>query len=175
VAGDDGRGAGLDDLGLGVRGGVGDVDRQAEPVKGAQHVRVAFMVEAGLHPEHDCEPPAGGDRADIGAGEREGHAVAVPLEVAQGGLDQAQRLLRGAVEVPVAVGRDVLDDDVDPAGGGAGEVEPERLWLPGVDALPVHPVGDVLVAVDDDGQRACAHWTCLAWTAGTRPGRTPAP
>jgi hypothetical protein len=112
--------------------------------------------------------------AVLASGEREGHPVAVPLQVAQGGLDQAQRLLRGAVEVPVAVGRDVLDDDVDPAGGGAGEVEPERLWLPGVDALPVHPVGDVRVAVDDNGRRACAHWTCLAWAAGTRPGRTPA-
>jgi hypothetical protein len=79
-------------IGEGIEAGLGgELDRaQAEPVEGAQHVEVAFVVPAGLVAEEHRHAAALDHAARLGGGGDDRHPVGVLLGMAVRRLDQAQ-------------------------------------------------------------------------------------
>ena len=146
----------------GVRVGVGHLARKldhahAEAIPEPQDVDIAFLIEPGFDAEHDGELAAGHDAPHVGGSERELHLVAMRFQRPVERLDQTSGLFHRGVIGVVPVGRDVFDDEVDAAGAGAGVIElTHGLRLPGIDAFPVDAVGDVDVAVGQNGHGVLA-------------------
>ena len=70
---------------------------QAEPIKGRQHVRIAFMIETRFDAEKNRHAPAGNDGTRLGNRARHAHLIRVRFGEAMKGFDQSQRLLGTAM------------------------------------------------------------------------------